>query len=148
MNKDPYSLNNLHDIFIPAPPSLWPPGTGGLILLGIMLLSLIFAGFYYYARWKKNSYRRAGLLLLNDAVTLHDVSILLKRVALAGFPREEVASLYGRKWISFLNKTCSRADFKDRFFEDMGQTASPASIVSANIWIKRHKTLNHRQHGR
>lgn len=148
MDKDPYSLNNLHDIFTPAPPSLWPPGTGGLILLGMILISLVYAGFYFYTRWKKNNYRRAGLQLLSNAATVHDVSILLKRVALAGYPREEVASLYGKKWLSFLNKTCSRADFKDHFFEDMDQTAYPAFIESANIWIKRHKTFDHRQHVR
>ncbi len=111
MDNEQYSLNNLRDIVVPDPPPFWPPAPGVWILLGIVAAVVLFLGWRLYATRKRNAYRKAGLLLLGGARTAHDVSVIMKRVALAVFPREQVASLYGDDWAMFLHKTCPRGQF-------------------------------------
>ena len=53
-------------------------------------------------RRQENAYRRAGLALLARAETAHEISVILIRVALAAFPREQAASLVGEDWRGFL----------------------------------------------
>ena len=38
MNNDPGSLSNLQDIVLPDPVPLWPPGSGGLLVLAALVL--------------------------------------------------------------------------------------------------------------
>ncbi|MEN8199444.1 MAG: DUF4381 domain-containing protein [Thermodesulfobacteriota bacterium] len=133
-----YSLNNLRDIAIPEPPPLWPPATGTSILLGLLIMAISYGAFRSYRRWKQNAYRRAGLLLLEDARSPHDISITLKRVALAAFKREQVASLYGEQWINFLNGSCSRCSFPPSFGGGTGQQADRQELDLAALWIKHH----------
>ena len=97
-----YSLTNLRDIVPPDAPPLWPLATEAWLLL--LILASIAAIFIYQRRQakKRDAYRRAGLALLDGVSTVHDVSVVLKRVALAAYPREQVASLYGEDWSTFL----------------------------------------------
>lgn len=138
MNK--YSLRNLRDISLPEPPSLWPPAPGAFILILLLLLVLLYGGFIFYHRRKENSYRKAGLLLMRDAVSFHEISIILKRVALAGFAREQVASLYGEEWISFLNNSCPRCKFAADLPLDSGEKAEEKVRKQARQWIRHHIT--------
>ncbi|MEN8190681.1 MAG: DUF4381 domain-containing protein [Thermodesulfobacteriota bacterium] len=133
-----YSLSNLRDIAIPEPPPLWPPAPGTIILLVFVFLAVCYAALLCYRHWKQNAYRRAGLLLLQDAVTKHDMAITLKRVAMAAFSREEVASLYGEEWIAFLNNSCNRCNFSPSFISGEEKRASRDERDIAALWIKHH----------
>ena len=53
----------------------------------------------------------AGLALLADARSTREINIILKRVALAVWPRQEVAPLYGEEWAAFLDGSCGRSRF-------------------------------------
>lgn len=138
MNNDPASLKHLHDIVLPSPVSVWPPDTGGLLLLGGLVLCAMLIGFQYYLKYRHNRYRRAGLELLNSAATAQDVLVILKRVALVAFPRERVASLYGNAWVEFLNETCSRTDFQPQFFERLEEPPQAGLLKSAHLWVAGH----------
>lgn len=138
MDKDPASLSNLRDIVLPDPVGLWPPGPGGLILLALLLFCLGIAGYCWYRRWKADRYRRAGLFLLAEVTTERDVSVVLKRVALAAYPREQVASLYGREWLDFLNRTCPGTHFEETFLNNPNGPAVLKSLETAKSWIKHH----------
>jgi len=140
MNTDPASLKNLQDIVLPDPVPLWPPGTGGLLILAVLFLCVAVIGLQYYLRKRASRYRRAGIALLGDAVTVQDVSIVLKRVSLAAFPREQVASLYGAAWVDFLNATCSRTTFKQQFFDNPAASPPADMLHSAQIWIACHSS--------
>lgn len=134
-----YSLDNLRDITLPDPPPLWPPAGGVWLLLGIVLLAV---GMFLYQRHrtkKRNAYRQAGLALLDGASTVHDVSVILKRVALVAFPREQVASLYGEDWANFLRQTYARRKFSRITQASAADPAKHKVIRLAAAWIKHHR---------
>ena len=47
----------------------------------------------------------------NDVQLVVELSILLRRVALAKFPHHQVAGLVGIKWLQFLDKTGNTQEF-------------------------------------
>ena len=123
-SQEMLSLDNLNDIVIPDAPAWWPPAPGFWVLCTFLGVVLLIIGYRFYLRWKHNRYRRAGLLLLEHASTEHEVSVVLKRVALAAYPREQVASLYGSEWLDFLSQTWPRATFPEGFARDQSSAAS------------------------
>lgn len=134
-----YNLSNLQDIAAPAAPPFWPPASGVWLVLLIFLLSAGLVCTLIYLRRKQNSYRRAGLLLLRTAVTVQEVSVILKRVALAAFPREQVASLYGTSWQMFLQNSCQHCDFSFFSKKEASQEVDDHDKSVAARWIKQHK---------
>lgn len=141
MNSEQYSLNNLRDIVVPDAPPFWPPAPGAWIALGILAAVTIILCRRFYSTWKCNAYRRAGVELLRGANTARDVAVVLKRVALAVFPREQVASLYGEPWVAFLNRTCSRCHFSEIDTTDSSAEASHELVELGGIWIRHHRVL-------
>ena len=138
MNSDPYSLSKLHDIVMPEPVSWWPLAPGVWVLVGFAVVVILVMTWRFYRSRQSNAYRRAGLALLADAGTAHDISVILKRVALVVFPREHVASLYGQEWIAFLNQTCPRCDFSSL----LDKQSAPDDLANlASIWINDHQSV-------
>jgi hypothetical protein len=144
MNGELYSLSDLRDIVVPDPPPLWPPASGVWVALGVVMAVGLVVCWRLHAAWKGNAYRRAGLALLGDGGTAHDVSVVLKRVALAVFPRRQVASLHGDDWVAFLNGTCSRSRFSETGLTNSSAQASPHLVELAGIWIRHHRAPEHR----
>lgn len=142
MGGDQYSLNNLRDIVIPDVPAFWPPAPGLWLALGMVVLTLFLVVWQWRAALKRNAYRKAGLLLLSEAKTAHDVSIVMKRVALAVFPRERVASLYGEDWAAFLQETCPRTSFLELAATDEIADSVPNLIRLAGTWIRHHRAAD------
>lgn len=138
MNDERYSLNNLREIVVPEPPPFWPPAPGVWIVLGVAAALTLIVCWRLYAAWIRNAYRRAGLALLQDAKTIHELSVLLKRVALAAFPREEVASLYGQDWVAFLGRTCPGRDFTELLKAERDTRAPEPLFDASRNWIKHH----------
>jgi len=113
---DPASLQNLNDIITP-PPVPWLPPAPGWYAAGLSVL-LLFGWFSVtrYGVWKRNKYRREALVTLDglekemaDPGQFQKILPLLpqlvKRTAIAGYGRNEVASLAGADWLTFLDKT-------------------------------------------
>lgn len=67
-----------------------------------MIAGVAILVYQWRLRRQENAYRRAGLALLARAETAHEISVILIRVALAAFPREQAASLVGEDWRGFL----------------------------------------------
>jgi hypothetical protein len=72
---------------------------------------------------------------------------LVKRVALAAFPRERVASLSGQEWLAFLDATGRTDAFThgpgrtlESGYEPGRHRASPQLFAAVRHWIKRHRT--------
>ena len=139
MKEEAHSLANLHDIVVPDAPPLWPPAPG-MWLFGAVVLScvLVLVALVYLHR-QRSAYRRAGLLLLETAESNYEVSVALKRVALAAFPREEVAPLHGQVWGMFLKQTCPAENFEHLVGADESASATPQLKQSAATWIRHHQ---------
>ena len=108
MNEDPASLDNLCDIAIGPPVSWWPLAPGWWVVIGIAVVVIAVAAWRVWMRWQANAYRRAALDELGNAKTASAIAELLKRTALAAFPRMDVASLSGSAWCQWLSDTMGR----------------------------------------
>ena len=104
MNQDPGSLSNLRDIVTPSPAPWWPLAPGWYVLLAIITVALIVFAIRTWKRWKRNAYRRDALGILASAANPAEIASVLKRTALASFPRSEVASLTGDAWCDWLEE--------------------------------------------
>ncbi len=146
MNPDSGSLDNLRDIAVPPAVPWWPlaPGwyvVGTLALLGIALLTR-----RQWKLWKRNAYRREAMLRLHEAATTPEIADLLKRTALAAFPRFEVAALSGEDWCLWLEKTsvakipaATRLILAEGVFNPDQNADSGELRAFASGWIKNHQ---------
>ena len=139
MISESHSLDNLRDIVIPDAPSIWPFSTGLWLALIAVTAILIYIGLQWYSAHKRNAYRRAGLELLAGASTVHEVSVILKRVALVVYPREQVAPVYGEQWAQFLDATCPKCHFSEFVELDESSAADERLKQMASRWIERHR---------
>ncbi|MDJ0958168.1 MAG: DUF4381 domain-containing protein [Arenicellales bacterium] len=106
----------LRDIHLPEAVSWWPPALGWWL----MLAALIPVVFFIWWGTKKLSARRQKRNLrclvereldrieaeynstTNASQLLQDLSILVRRVVMSNYPRQDVAGLCGKKWESWL----------------------------------------------
>ncbi len=142
--SDPADLSNLRDIVVPPEVALWPPAPGWWILLaGGIAMAAILAGMII-ARHRRNAYRRAALVAL-DGADASDISTILKRAALAAWPRAEVASLTGADWLAFLDRTARSDAFTQGAGRDLealafgGAGDKQAVLAAARNWVRRHR---------
>ncbi|WP_295800025.1 DUF4381 domain-containing protein [uncultured Microbulbifer sp.] len=136
----------------PAPDtiSLWPqtPLAKGLLLF--LLLLLLLLAWYALKRYRANAYRRAALKALaqsgDDPAIIAEI---VRRTALATFPRQQVAALTGNDWLDFLNRHCAGANFSGEPGHQLvhgayraDQPPSPELARLAAHWIRRHRAGN------
>ncbi len=104
----------LRDIHLPPAPPWWPPASGWWMLLA--LLMLLSAGWVW---WRKRTQRRRSAIaqahielsrLCAESASApgqqiaREISVLLRRVCISIFPRQQVASLTGVAWLQFLDQ--------------------------------------------
>lgn len=139
----------MHDLVLPEPVS-WMPQTVGWQILAVWLG--VVAGIYLIdgiRRYRRDRYRREAIRLL-DQVDIStptagfQIASLLKRTALAVYPRRQVASLYGEQWANFLLET-SHSDGCIR--DNIGPLVKGAYIAETDLcrmqtgarrWIEVH----------
>ncbi len=132
---------------VPEPPqvSLWPQ-TAGWIWLG---LAVVCVAAWLGRRWlvnrRANTYRRAALRAIaaagDDPAAL---AVIVRRAALAGYPRVEVAGLYGEDWLAFLDEAYGGTGFR----EGPGGLLAEAPYAAATnapylaplvaLWVRNH----------
>lgn len=144
---DPADLSNLRDLALPPEVSLWPPAPGWWIVATAGLVAAAVLSTAAVARYRGNAYRREALRQL-DTVDPAGISTILKRAALAAWPREQVAALTGAAWLAFLDRTGRTTAFTDgagRHIETLafGGAIDPASAdaarAAAKAWVRRHR---------
>jgi len=122
-------IKQLHDIHSPPPISLWPPAIGWWIIAIIMILTT--AWYFYKNYFITHRVRRAALKKFkqlqrdyskNQNQLIIELSILLRRIALAKFPQHQVAKLNSNTWLQFLDQTGNTKEFT----QGLGQALSVA----------------------
>ncbi len=112
----------LRDIHLPAPASWWPPGPGWWLLLALIIGGGLV--IWYWRRRNGGQLRLRQLALQelqriegrfgqhdNERQVLENLSMLLRRIALSRYPREQVASLTGARWLQFLDGVTGADEF-------------------------------------
>lgn len=113
-------LAGLIDIPLPQEASLWPQ-TWPLRIAIVLIVALAVWGIWRFVhRYRANRYRREALSELDRMRQTPDaapdrlaaqLSLLVRRTALAVFPRETVAPLTGTAWLAFLDRSYGGEEF-------------------------------------
>lgn len=98
------SLDKLNDIVEPGAASWWPPSWPAIAIAVALLAGIAFFIFWLVRRRQQSRARKAAIRQLQQDrnMSIEELTILLKRTALAYYPREIVAEKHSRQWISFL----------------------------------------------
>jgi len=144
------SLVGLLDRLIEAPElppvSMMPQTWGWLAVALILLAAGTLAALHIRRRHLANAYRRSAIQEL-EAVRSDPAAIaaVLRRTALAAYPRSDVAGLAGEDWLRFLDAQVSG----NGFCEGPGRLVTeapyrmtkddPALYTIARDWIVRHR---------
>jgi hypothetical protein len=144
----PADLSKLHDFYYPPPVSWKPQTIGWYILFALVGLALLWLAYRALRHWQHNRYRRLALKEL-PSTPPELLSALLKRTALAAWPRNTIASLTGPDWLAFLTRTSSLDSFQQPPGSRIEELAlSPTPIPPdeeqrlrnlATQWIRRHR---------
>lgn len=147
-------LDQLHDLHEPAQVSMWP-ATPAWIVLGLLVFAVLILCLRHWLHHRRaTAYRRAALAELRGmqedlargrVPALARLDTLLRRTALAAFPRAEVAALGGPEWAAFLHRTGGEAIAAEvpAMAAATFSTASPdfdgkAALRAARDWIRHH----------
>ena len=141
-------LNKLYDFYQPPPPAWTPQTAGWYVVFSAIGLLILWLSARTIRRWIANRYRRAALRELATVPT-QQYSALLKRTALAAWPRDKVASLNGPAWLKFLDETSGESQFQrspGNQIEEIGlrpvtlsADTEQALRTLAAKWIRRHR---------
>ncbi|MGN6463712.1 MAG: DUF4381 domain-containing protein [Pseudolabrys sp.] len=145
----PDPVAGLIDIPLPPEVGLWPQTWESRTVAVLLLASLAAGAWRLVHRRHANRYRRAALAELDrmehDTPDRFALASLVRRTALAEFPREQVASLAGTAWLSFLDRTGGGQDFSagpGRNLEISAYEPDPVDLhaLSGAVrrWIKAH----------
>ncbi len=111
------SLANLKDLQLPDAVSVFPLAPGWYGVIAILVLIMFAMGYWQIRRLHKLQ-RVSNIITLLDSIALQnnpqllaEVSILLKRVAREKFPEQQPQSLFGDKWLQFLDKSGKTTNF-------------------------------------
>lgn len=130
----------------PAPVSMVPATAGWTVLAVLLALAVLWLLWWGVRRWRANAYRRAALAELaaagDDPAA---ITAILRRTALAAWPRTRVASLHGEEWLRFLDATARGGGFVDGpgavLAEAPYRSTGPAPGLGdlAGSWVRRHR---------
>jgi hypothetical protein len=125
-----------------------PQTAGWYVVFALLLLLILWSIWRVLLHWRGNRYRREALRELPNT-SASAIPVLLKRTALAAWPREQVASLSGERWLRFLQTTGGASSFVDGFGQTLVDLECRAVSLSpdderalrqaAGEWIRRHR---------
>ncbi|MBO4643006.1 MAG: DUF4381 domain-containing protein [Alphaproteobacteria bacterium] len=112
-------LSGLRDIHLPEIPSVWPlPIAFWIMLFSVFLTVFVFRwGWTYFHRITAKKYANREVESLtkrfkgNNYKISSEICLLLRRIALMKFKREDVSLLSGKAWRQFLEKTTKKPVF-------------------------------------
>lgn len=147
-------LAALRDIHAPGPPEFWPPAPGWIAVACLAVAVAVAATILAVRRWRAGRVRREALASLRSLRARHragapevriamELSTLMRRIALARRPREEVAGLTGERWIAWLESdlpgigAAARTALLDAPYARERSFDVPRALAACEQWIRR-----------
>ncbi|MBF0614330.1 MAG: DUF4381 domain-containing protein [Magnetococcales bacterium] len=143
----------LRDIHLPDPISWWPPALGWWLLLLLTIL-LTLGWLFWHRQAKRYQLRRTALAELtriaqqhaqnpDDRLLAAQLSMLLRRICLQHYPRDQVAGVSGTAWLQFLDQPLPDRPFSQGEgqvlirapFEPMPRLHPEALLTLCRRWI-------------
>lgn len=138
------SREAMQGLILPPPVSFWPATPAWFVLFAVLAALMLWIAWRAWRRWRTNAYRRQALRALETARQPAEIAAILKRTALAAWPRAEVAALSGADWAAFLQRTAPNAKLDATVAQRLASLAyAPASLDArgdAARWIRVHDT--------
>lgn len=150
----PQLLDLMHEIVIPEPVPWSPQTAGWWVALSWLFAVVLLVAISVRRKRRRNRYRREALRALQDVSANSDlapqesaraVAEILKRAALAAYPRGDVASLHGEAWARFLSKSSGN----DRQVQGAAEQLAAAAyrpdadggqiLEPAKRWVRLHR---------
>ena len=148
----PVDLSGLKPLHTSPEPAVFHLAWGWWIMIFSLLLSAFL--LFLFVRFLLRREKRLALTELkhlkkaSDETFISNVNALLKRAAIIRYGSEKVASLYGKAWLDFLNKT-KGCRFPDNFVELLEKNLYAGKRVlseeerkdigkQASLWIKKN----------
>lgn len=141
-------LDKLHDFYQPPPPSWTPQTIGWSVVFAMVGLAVLWVMIRSIRKWLADRYRREALREL-ALLQPDQFSALLKRTALAVWPREKVASLSGKAWLQFLSESAKNDSFHQQPGNRIEEIALRSETLSSDDaqalkkltaeWIRSHR---------
>ncbi len=145
VQNNPNPLAQLNDIVAPSAPSFWPLPPVYWLLLTMVIIALLLLLFLWKKHKKQRIIQKNALQQLQELqqsqANFVSLNQLLKGVALAYFPRRQVASLHGGLWFDFLQSYAqsplfgNKQKFIERLYQQHDQPCSADDFVQARKWI-------------
>lgn len=152
----------LRDIHLPAPIGWWPPAPGWWLLLGLLLTVV----FLLVRMWLKHragqqsdwfGLAKAELERLQASyhteplALLRELSVLLRKVAISRYGRDQVAGLTGTAWLDFLDRKAGKNLFKGKFdrllteipYRANAEAETRALVAAIHEWLKLQRGKSH-----
>ncbi len=139
-------IDSLVEPPLPEPIPLTPETAGWWVLGALLLTVLAYGAWRFWLDWRANAYRRAALKALDAAGDEPAaVAAVLRRAALAAYPRVDVASRTGEAWVGFLQEKGTFPDAAGPALIHAPYAAAPRADASrvlrnaAKRWIQTHR---------
>lgn len=139
-------IDRLADPAPPPPVPLTPQTAGWVVLAALLVLALVALVVWQVRRYRANAYRRAALAELTAAGdNPAAIALVVRRTALAAWPRGDVASLAGEDWLRFLDTSGGCEDFRRGAGRALVEAPfrggrPPAGLAEvAARWVRRHR---------
>ncbi len=143
----PTHLQALHDIQQGKPIGIWPLAYGWYLLIigiscSVVALSLLARHAYKARKPKQLALKRLKALEAlylkdpNPSDMAYQLTVLLKRVCFAYYPREKIASLYGKEWQHFIGDHEWGKTLQQLSYQKNTQADLSAVFPAIKRWIK------------
>lgn len=131
----------------PDPVSMAPQTAGWAVVAVAAAVAVAWFAWRRWRRWRADAYRRAALAELATAGDDPSaIAAIVRRTALATWPRREVAGLCGTDWLRFLDATGGGGAFSAgpgaalaaAPYERSARSAAGLNALAAR-WIREHR---------
>ena len=147
----------LKDIHLPAPIGWWPLAPGWWL---VVLVILAIVGWIAWRWWQWHKSMQGLQAALHELETLQrqyaqqgnvlvrELSVLLRRIAISLYGRQQVSGYTGSRWLEFLDQKAGKNLFKGKFDHLLTELPyQPEHAVNAEALVKAVRAWIHLQRG-